>query len=45
MSNPKAYLHNTNIFSQAIIEEDESDYDVSENNFYFPFISFFCDFL
>ncbi|KAG4080198.1 hypothetical protein HA402_008269 [Bradysia odoriphaga] len=29
MVNPKAYLHNTNIFSQTVVEENESDYDTS----------------
>ncbi|XP_037027700.1 Fanconi anemia group M protein isoform X2 [Bradysia coprophila] len=29
MANPKAYLHNTNIFSQTVVEENESDYDTS----------------
>lgn len=30
---PIAYPNNPNIFSQAIVEEDESDYDVSRTSF------------
>lgn len=34
MSNPREYRHNSNIFSQAVIE-DESDYDVSPDTIFF----------